>query len=204
MVFRALIDRLLGTTVPRVDSGSNWSMKSSKLSFDLYPELPNILYELLSNPNEPLGEFLPTKSSNMHSIESIYLGLDILSRGGTPPGMEAEMKSLVYGHFEHARWQTRQMAAVVFSSLLRTETFLADLREMLQPTYSQNLLHGQIMAACNMMNTFGRHYISTNGLLLSVLIVFSANFCRSFHFNRGLDKLSQRVAYKICMQYQSS
>ncbi|KAK8237864.1 putative death-receptor fusion protein-domain-containing protein [Phyllosticta capitalensis] len=144
MLFRALIDRLLGSGTTQ-----NWKetdhLKLSRLSYKKYPNLLDIITSLL-NPslrNNSNGNDLSSTA-----LEGVFPALQILQRAEPPPERKAEIQALVFKLTASSHWHVRDMAARTIVSLLdveeRVEWYLW-LLEM--PMQGQNALHGRLLTA---------------------------------------------------------
>ncbi|KAB8289792.1 hypothetical protein EYC80_010425 [Monilinia laxa] len=95
LLLRSLIDCLFGTNENKASIEAGWDGRSTKLSYEKYPELPEILLKLLDK--ETLGiEY--TNTPAIGSIESVFPALDIIRRAGPPIMLRNEIKEKVSIH----------------------------------------------------------------------------------------------------------
>lgn len=149
MLFKALIERLLGS-----DEAQDWKeherAKTSRLSFDNYPSLINILSDLL-DPNGPLKQSLESTSDSsspldLHGAEGVFPALQILRQARPPeaslgPTLESVEKLLASPH-----WHLRDMAARTIVSLRPiSELYGAAFALLLHLPTSHNIQHGRLL-----------------------------------------------------------
>lgn len=133
MLFRALIDRLLGSSTTQ-----NWKetdrLKITRLSYAKYPNLLDIIVQLLTPRQQELTNT---------ALEGVFPAFQILHRARPPADRRAEIQQLVFSLTASSHWHVRDMAARTLAALLgpeeRVEWILA-LIEM--PFARQNALHG--------------------------------------------------------------
>lgn len=139
MLFRALIDRLLGSSTTQ-----NWKetdrLKITRLSYKKYPHLLDIIVQLLT-PRRQAGVSELTNTA----LEGVFPAFQILQRARPPVERRTEIQGLVFNLTSSSHWHVRDMAARTLAALLgaeeRVEWVLA-LLEMQFPT--QNALHGML------------------------------------------------------------
>ncbi|KAL1643907.1 hypothetical protein SLS58_004581 [Diplodia intermedia] len=141
MLFRALIDRLLGSGTTQ-----HWKdtdrLKITRLSYNKYPNLLDIIVQLLT----PKRQGGATELTNT-ALEGVFPAFQILQRARPPVERRAEIQQLVFGLTASSHWHVRDMAARTLAALLapeeRVEWVLA-LIEM--PFQRQNALHGMLLS----------------------------------------------------------
>ncbi|KKY23312.1 putative heat repeat protein [Diplodia seriata] len=141
MLFRALIDRLLGSGTTQ-----HWKdtdrLKITRLSYKKYPNLLDIIVQLLT----PKRQGGATELTNT-ALEGVFPAFQILQRARPPVERRAEIQQLVFGLTTSSHWHVRDMAARTLAALLapeeRVEWVLA-LIEM--PFQRQNALHGVLLS----------------------------------------------------------
>jgi hypothetical protein len=138
MLFRALIDRLLGST-----DSHNWSedgqIKTPRLSYNDYPTLLDIVLKLLtfdtSQPDSPET-----------ALESVFPALKILQRVPPPQHRRTEIRELVLGFCGSSHWHVRDMAARTLSGLVPELTLLQIVDEFVPDlSLGQNSAHGRLL-----------------------------------------------------------
>jgi hypothetical protein len=147
MLFKALIERLLGS-----DEAQDWKererAKTSRFSYDNYPNLVKILVELL----EPSGDLkimeTPENGSSpmdLHGAEGVFPALQIL-RQARPPGDLTKIRGLVRDLLPSPHWHMRDMAARTYVSLSVTNESYHELSPILDTvTSDHNGQHGRLL-----------------------------------------------------------
>ncbi|KAK7510564.1 putative death-receptor fusion protein-domain-containing protein [Phyllosticta citriasiana] len=143
MLFRALIDRLLGSGTTQ-----NWKetdhLRISRLSYRKYPNLLEIITSLL-NPRSRTGSRNELTSK---ALEGVFPALQILQRAKPPPEKKEEIQALVFKLTASSHWHVRDMAARTIASLLDPEERVEWYLWLLElPTHGKNALHGRLLTA---------------------------------------------------------
>ncbi|ESZ93537.1 hypothetical protein SBOR_6079 [Sclerotinia borealis F-4128] len=143
LLLRSLIDCLFGTNENKASIEAGWDGRSTKLSYETYPELPEILLKLLNK------ETLDTEDTNtpaIGAIESVFPALDIIRRAGPPVILRNEIKEQVSIHLGSKYWHTRELAARTMCTFMLHDGWLLDLQKLLQISGpSTNYTHGVLM-----------------------------------------------------------
>lgn len=149
MLFKALIERLLGS-----DEAQDWKererAKTSRFSYDSFPNLPQILFDLLdaSGPlNESLEGGLGSSSPfDLHGAEGVFPALQILRQARPPQPHLDLIKTSVTILFSSPHWHLREMAARTFVSLCTTSYLHEAAESMLSnSSSSNNKQHGVLL-----------------------------------------------------------
>lgn len=144
MLFRAVIDRLLGTSDAQLE---NEAVLQRTLSIDHYPELFEGVLNLLSlnaarQDERTLGKF-----------EGAFPALQLLLRLCIPQEHILSTRELVKVLMGSSAWHVRDMAACTYSSFVNMNDFLQELEMLLQPTSeNQNSIHGSLLAAKHLVH----------------------------------------------------
>lgn len=143
MLFRALIERLLGSDDLR---RSEHEIKFAKFSYENYPGLLEILIGLLRPQRQ--GDQIDISAVR---IESMFPALQILQRAPPPQSRRQEVSRLVHQLAGSKNWHVREMAARTFAHIQDANLALADAGMLPDsngnfnsPT-SQNKLHGNLL-----------------------------------------------------------
>ncbi|QSZ28922.1 hypothetical protein DSL72_003429 [Monilinia vaccinii-corymbosi] len=143
LLLRSLIDCLFGTNENKASIEAGWDGRSTKLSYEKYPELPEILLKLLDK--ETLGTD-DTNTPAIGAIESVFPALDIIRRAGPPVMLRKEIKKKVSIHLGSKFWHTRELAARTMCTFMLNEGWLIDLENLLKKANaSNNYTHGVLM-----------------------------------------------------------
>lgn len=138
MLFRALLDRLLGTNDSYMDDDAP---PQSRMSLSRVPNLMNVILRLLSAPFEQ-------DSSDGAITEGVFPALQLLQRAPAPEDRLEEMKNAVVRLTQSPHWHIRDKAARTFATLIPSKGHLKALVELLeQPPRHQDALHGALLSA---------------------------------------------------------
>lgn len=143
LLLRSLIDCLFGTNENKASIEAGWDGRSTKLSYEKYPELPELLLKLLGK------EALSNEDANtpaIGAIESVFPALDIIRRAGPPTILRNEIKERVSIHLGSKFWHTRELAARTMCTFMLNNQWLSDLENLLKISDgSTNYAHGVLM-----------------------------------------------------------
>ena len=140
MLFRALIDRLLGSNEYGNRSDIDWTVGASKISYAKYPSLPSLLTSLLGDELRP--------ELDDSSIQHVFPALEMLRRAGPPTDDFETMKTLVSRHLSSRVWHIRDLAARTYCGFVQGEQAVQAVKDLLSTSASgQNALHGRLLAA---------------------------------------------------------
>ena len=139
MLFRALIDRLLGSA-----DSQNWtedldSAANARISYDDFPDLFDIVLRLLTTDTAQLN-------SAQSALESVFPALKLVQRIPPPSARRSEVKNLVLRLCGSPHWHVRDMAARTYALLTPNSDRVED-ASMSVPNLStgQNMLHGHLL-----------------------------------------------------------
>lgn len=143
LLLRSLIDCLFGTNENKASIEAGWDGRSTKLSYEKYPELPEILLKLLDQETSGIED---TNTPAIGSIESVFPALDIIRRAGPPIMLRKEIKEKVSLHLGSKFWHTRELAARTMCTFMLNDGWLLDLENLLKISDpSLNYTHGVLM-----------------------------------------------------------
>ncbi|TAQ88243.1 hypothetical protein B7494_g3410 [Chlorociboria aeruginascens] len=138
-----LIDCLFGTCESKVVTETGWDGRSTRLSYDRYPALPELLLKLLK---QPLTESHSTITV-IGAVESVFPALDLIRRAGPPPTLHQEIEKYVSIHLGSKIWQVRELAARTICALMLRDDWLEALTKLIKTSRrSSNKTHGILMA----------------------------------------------------------
>lgn len=148
MLFRVLMTRMCrllpGTTYGF--SGPSGSDAGMRISFQKYPELEQLLYDLLKLADQDRHS---QKDSAASETEKVFPVLEILAE--KIPSLDdddVQMRELVLQQVKSTIWAVRDHGARVYASLLRPGQILESVQPLLKvdgDIMSQNPLHGRIL-----------------------------------------------------------
>ncbi|KAF2434532.1 hypothetical protein EJ08DRAFT_470303 [Tothia fuscella] len=161
MLFRALIDRLLGSS-----DSQNWTenstIKASRLSYNDYPRLLDIIVKLLQ-PNE--NQF----KSAARSLESVFPALKIIQRIPPPPERQKQISMYVLSLCSSPHWHVRDMAARTYANLISDSALVETVEELIpRLSLGQNAVHGRLNCISYLLKIRilpAATTVSTSGLL---------------------------------------
>ncbi|GAB1741817.1 hypothetical protein NU219Hw_g7224t1 [Hortaea werneckii] len=135
MLFRAVMDRLLGTSDAYLEEDA---FIQTRLSAQRHPDLLEIVMTLLSAPSEDAA------SGN----EGVFPALQLLQRLEVPPQQYNRTKRSVKALMGSTVWHVRDKSARTYASLVSRYEYPAEMQSLLQtPWASQNSLHGALLCA---------------------------------------------------------
>ncbi|KAF2803660.1 uncharacterized protein BDZ99DRAFT_546992 [Mytilinidion resinicola] len=149
MLFKALIERLLGT-----GDTQNWKEKrftrTSRLSYDRFPNLLDIVVRLmtLGEPSRDAIEasFSISSRKTDQAMEAVFPALQILQQAPPPSAKEDDIRLLVLELTKAPYWYIRDMAARTWVSGLRSHDFLDKIQALLaQTSIGQHAIHGKLL-----------------------------------------------------------
>lgn len=139
MLFRAVIDRLLGTSDTYLEDDA---YARKRLSIERHPQLLEIVLKLLAAPPSVLG------GSASAGNEGVFPALQLLQRLAVPEERLSEIRRSVKALTASPAWHVRDKAARTYASFLANDQTAAELKVLLHtPTTCQNTLHGALLCA---------------------------------------------------------
>ncbi|KAK6439219.1 hypothetical protein LTR95_004568 [Oleoguttula sp. CCFEE 5521] len=146
MLFRAVIDRLLGTN----DAYINDTTASSRLlDFDQHPDLLDLIMGLLSADVE---------KTSTGRTEGVFPALQLLQRARVPVERQINVRDAVFALTKDASWHIRDKAARTYISLVAANQRIDTLQTLLEPPYEgHNALHGRLLCAKYLLRKLQAH-----------------------------------------------
>lgn len=149
MLFRALIDRLLGTDQLYFEDGISGQ---KYISVEQHPELLDVVLGLLPQP-----------SSHAEAVsvryEGVFPALQLLQHTRIPDTRLQEVKAAVQILVASPSWHVRDKAARTLASLMvarDVEKMLHEAQSLVDSANSQNALHGAILTARDTLRRLAR------------------------------------------------
>ncbi|KZF21661.1 hypothetical protein L228DRAFT_283801 [Xylona heveae TC161] len=147
MLFRAIIDRLFGTSEGWDQIDSEQTSRLSKLSYHSYPNLPRILIKLLEQRSAAQAS-----ENSGASVEGVFPALEIIRRAGAPKNEANLIRELIWNHMGSKLWHVREMAAQTYCSLIEAGQHLETIEGLLEkPFEDQNAVHGRLTCVRNIV-----------------------------------------------------
>ncbi|KAI4724759.1 hypothetical protein E4T49_07502 [Aureobasidium sp. EXF-10728] len=150
MLFRALMDRLIGTNDAFLEEDTH---TQSRLSDEAITSLMHVVLQLLSTETEV----------NQVKAEVVFPALQLLQRVQPPSGMSERIQSSVLRLASNRQWLVRDKAAKTYSTLVPARDRVSRVAELLRrETRCQNETHGTLLAVKYLIERQGRNF-STEG-----------------------------------------
>ena len=112
------------------------------MSYDKYPELPELLLSLLLHNSEESD----SQNSGISAVESVFPALDMIRRAGPPDTSRDEIYRRVAVHLGSSVWHVREIAARTLCTLLLHDGWLEDISQLVRiGNSSPNKAHGVLM-----------------------------------------------------------
>ncbi|EMC99390.1 hypothetical protein BAUCODRAFT_64529, partial [Baudoinia panamericana UAMH 10762] len=148
MLFRAAIDRLLGTSDAYLEDDLAVRKRlSTEQSLRLLP----VVLKLLNSEEPPMSDVMRSEQR----LEGVFPALQLLPRLSVTDEQHAILLQLVRKLMASPVWHVRDKAARAFASLVPREHVVQSVRDLLQTTIaSQNALHGSLLGAKYLVHSF--------------------------------------------------
>lgn len=162
---RSLIDCLFGTSESKAVTESGWDGRSTRLAYESYPALPQLLLDLMAPSVDKQADI---GSPHIGAVESVFPALDIIRRAGPPSSLRKEIFSRIKAHLGSKMWHVRDIAARTVCTILLHDRWFTGLVELLNTcSESANEVHGVLMTAKYLLERmFGLNPASVSGILL--------------------------------------
>ncbi|KAK0823527.1 hypothetical protein LTR73_008430 [Friedmanniomyces endolithicus] len=155
MLFRAVIDRLLGTNSAHTEGEARMQRR---LSSDQHPQLLKVVFGLLQSPLEA-PEVASARS------EGVFPALQLTERLRIPEVHTAGMRQAVRALMGSPKWHVRAKAAHTYATFIGDDEAVEAFEDLLRATTtSQNPLHGALLCARQII----KRLIPGHGHLLQV------------------------------------
>lgn len=149
MLFKALIRRLNGGTDTASTKASSSHRSFSKLAYEKYSNLPNIILRLLSQNQRTLfktsHDATQTQTLSLQA-QRVFPVLEILERSGLPVQHRVEIEEAIRHHMASPIWAIREKAAKALAFVISEKDLSSEIKTLLRPSKSsQNCLHGRLL-----------------------------------------------------------
>lgn len=149
MLFRALIDRLLGSTDSQ-NHDDDGDVKTARITYNDYPKLLEIVTELLYPEADAFGHV-------EGALESVFPALKIIQRMPPPEHELKRVRDLVFRLCVSSHWHIRNMAARTFANLVSKAEFGTVLCDLVPLSRGdQNAVHGRLLCIDYLMDPIFR------------------------------------------------
>jgi hypothetical protein len=138
MLFRAVIDRLLGTSEAHLDDSSELA---KPISLAEQPEVLHVLIDILTDATSGGDQ-------NSSRYEGVFPSLQLVQQARIPEHSRNQIKDAVVVLTASPRWHVRDKAARTYASLVDLPDALLEAAVMLETgIISHNSFHGRLLAA---------------------------------------------------------
>ncbi|KAH7329221.1 putative death-receptor fusion protein-domain-containing protein [Stachybotrys elegans] len=148
ILLRSLIDCLFGCHESKAMIEAGWDGKTNRIPYHRYPNLPNVLLNLLKTGNQIAAPAEPSSTS----AESVFPALDIIRRAGPPDLLRDELQLNIIKYLASPVWHVREIAARTLCSCLLHDKWLHVVKDIFNNALNdamgtqQNHIHGVLMA----------------------------------------------------------
>jgi len=166
MLFRSLIDRLLGSNESSDDFFENAIGNATRLSYDKHPGLLELIVHLLRSSDAIIGpgDDLTDKKATF-TAEAVFLVLDLLRRAPPPPSIRDEIFHLVVRALGNPSWHVRAIAAHTAAAITPASHVSPQVKSLsMNTTRDRNELHGHLMCLTHMNKAILRAAATTEKL----------------------------------------
>lgn len=159
MLFKALLRRLNGGTDTASTKASSSHRSLSKLAYEKYPNLPNMILRLLCQNQQILTETprdeMQTLSLSLQA-QWVFPALEILERSGFPLQHRGEIEEATRHHMASPVWAIREKAAKALALVINEKDLSDEIKSLLKPSkISHNYLHGRLFCVRFMISRIG-------------------------------------------------
>lgn len=160
MLFRALLSRMHGGTDAASSRISSNHRRFSKLVYEKYPNLPNLILVLLSSGCKKSGFTDGGSSSGLfaHSLETqrVLPALEIIERSGLPSNHGVEIQEALRTHMQSPVWAVREKSAKALAAVVKDRDLIVEIRDLCKTGRNQqNALHGSLLCIRSMIARLG-------------------------------------------------
>ena len=145
MLFKALLKRLNGGTDTTSTKASSSHRRFSQLTYEKYPNLPDLLLKLLRHGPAPTSgtckELKPTMQAHR-----VFPALEVIERSGIPHQQQGPFLDALRYYNESPDWSIREKVSKTLSLIAEEKGFVDEVRGLLTPDWkTQNVLHGRLL-----------------------------------------------------------
>lgn len=151
MLMKALITRLNDGTNANSTKASSSHRRLSTLVYEKYPNLPNLILQLLTIDDEIEAQSLQAAAVGMPEslilrAQRVFPALEMIEQSGIPERHRGQIRQAVWSHLEGMVWPIRDKAAKALSYLPAHDEIEREMESSLQmPWSTQNALHGRLL-----------------------------------------------------------
>ncbi|KAI4198847.1 MAG: hypothetical protein LQ350_004996 [Teloschistes chrysophthalmus] len=177
MLMKALITRLNDGTNANSTKASSSHRRLSTLVYEKYPNLPNLILQLLTIDDEIEAQSLQAAAVGMPEslilrAQRVFPALEMIEQSGIPERHRGQIRQAVWSHLEGMVWPIRDKAAKALSYLPAHDEIEREMESSLQmPWSTQNALHGRLLYLRHLFARLGCE--ATREILVRILDHFS-------------------------------
>jgi hypothetical protein len=147
MLFRALIDRLLGSTDSQNWSEISKSAATPQFSYNDFPDLLDMVLSLLAPDSTRL-------TSAKSALEGVFPALKLIQRLPPPLERRPQVQQLVLRLCRSPHWHVRDMAARSFAGLIPVAKRCGVAKDLI-PEFDmeQNFIHGRLLCISHIVKS---------------------------------------------------
>lgn len=164
MLFRALSSRMHGGTDAASTRISSNHRRFSKLVYEKYQNLPELILGLLISRLKETGHMNGESRLLAHSLEAqrVLPALEIIERSGLPSKNTADIQYFLRQHMRSPIWAIREKSAKTLAAVVQDGDLVAEIQDFLRAGRTgQNALHGSLLCVRYMTARLGSFSIGT-------------------------------------------
>jgi hypothetical protein len=146
MLLKALLTRLSIGATSSFRRENKVPTRFSKLTFDKYPQMADLVVQLLVSSLDRNIESLAFDFDYSREVKMAYPAIEILERIGIPSSHRCVVKYFLMQHLSSPVWHLRDKAANSLSHLISDQDILGEIQGLFSlEIHSQNSLHGRLL-----------------------------------------------------------
>lgn len=160
MLLRALLVRMHGGTDASSSRISSTYRRFSRLVYEKYTNLPNLVLDLLSSGLKKTSSISdsrqPQYSAHSSEAQKVLPAMAIIERSGLPSKLRSEIKNALSEHRQSPLWMIREKAAKTIAAVVEDGSLIGEIQNLLEVDRTrQNALHGSLLCARFMIIQLG-------------------------------------------------
>ena len=150
---KALLNRINGGTDTSSSRASSSHRRFSRLIYEKFPNLPDLILRLLSSPAR---DFCIQQGDILHA-QRVFPALEIVERFGLPMSHAKEIRQAMVQYLEGPVWSLREKAAKALSAVMLGSDLVKETKRLLSKDWRyQNVLHGRLLCLRWLLQRFER------------------------------------------------
>ena len=145
MLLKSLLTRLTGGTSSSPQTGLGGYRRASKLTYEKYPVLADLVVHLLQQNLQGTGEDAHLDVQTKF-VQDVFPAMEIIERVGVPDSHNNVIKHFLLQQLDSPVWNLREKAAKTLIAMTEEQEILRDIANTFaMGHYSQNGLHGRLL-----------------------------------------------------------